>query len=85
MSALSDVIDWILDNLADKTRTRRGILKKLKEMGLLFKAPTKRSTKSALGGKNLWQPEEDEELRSLYDQHRTEPGKWTVDLEDTDS
>ncbi|XP_001953059.3 protein timeless homolog [Drosophila ananassae] len=68
-----DVIDWILDNLADKTRTRRGILKKLKEMGLLFKAPTKRSTKSALGGKNLWQPEEDEELRSLYDQHRTEP------------
>ncbi|KAH8250250.1 hypothetical protein KR026_009029 [Drosophila bipectinata] len=68
-----DVIDWILGNLADKTRTRRGILKKLKEMGLLFKAPTKRSTKSALGGKNLWQPEEDEELRSLYDQHRTEP------------
>ncbi|XP_020811280.1 protein timeless homolog [Drosophila serrata] len=68
-----DVIDWILDNLADKTRNRRTILKKLKELGLLFKAPTKRSTKAAQGGKNLWQPEEDEELRSLYDQHRTEP------------
>ncbi|XP_033235075.1 protein timeless homolog [Drosophila pseudoobscura] len=68
-----DVIDWILDNLADKTRTRRGVLKKMKEMGLLFKAPTKRSTKSAQSGKNLWQPEEDEMLRSLYDQYRTEP------------
>ncbi|KAH8247230.1 hypothetical protein KR038_000464 [Drosophila bunnanda] len=68
-----DVIDWILDNLADKTRNRRTVLKKLKELGLLFKAPTKRSTKAAQGGKNLWQPEEDEELRSLYDQHRTEP------------
>ncbi|EDV93232.1 GH18380 [Drosophila grimshawi] len=68
-----DVIDWILENLVDKTRTRRGILKKLKEMSLLFKAPTKRSTKAALGGKNLWPPEEDEELSSLYDQHRLEP------------
>ncbi|XP_030370378.1 protein timeless homolog [Scaptodrosophila lebanonensis] len=67
-----DVIDWILDNLVDKTRTRRGVLKKLKEMGLLFKAPTKRSTKAAAGGKNQWQPEEDEELSGLYDQHRTE-------------
>ncbi|XP_060645851.1 protein timeless homolog [Drosophila nasuta] len=68
-----DVIDWILDNLVDKTRTRRGILKKLKDMDIHFKAPTKRSTKAALGGKNLWQPEEDEELSSLYDQHRLEP------------
>ncbi|XP_022211508.2 LOW QUALITY PROTEIN: protein timeless homolog [Drosophila obscura] len=68
-----DVIDWILDNLADKTRTRRGVLKKMKELGLLFKAPTKRSTKSGQSGKNLWQPEEDEMLRSLYDQYRTEP------------
>lgn len=74
LCALSDVIDWILDNLVDKTRTRRGILKKLKEMELLFKAPTKRSTKAALGGKNLWQPEEDEQLSSLYDEHRFVPG-----------
>ncbi|BFF90723.1 protein timeless homolog [Drosophila madeirensis] len=67
-----DVIDWILDNLADKTRTRRGVLKKMKELGLQFKAPTKRSTKSGQSGKNLWQPEEDEMLRSLYDQYRIE-------------
>ncbi|EDW59287.1 protein timeless homolog isoform X1 [Drosophila virilis] len=68
-----DVIDWILENLVDKTRTRRGILKKLKELDLVFKAPTKRSTKAALGGKNLWQPEEDEQLSSLYDEHRFVP------------
>ncbi|XP_073819591.1 uncharacterized protein [Musca autumnalis] len=66
-----DVIDWILENMIDKTRTRRGVLKKLKEMGLQFKAPTKKSTASAQA-KHLWKPEEDEELRSLYDQYRTE-------------
>lgn len=68
-----DVIDWILDNLVDKTRTRRSVLKKLKDMGIHFKAPTKRSTKAAQAGKNLWQPEEDEQLSSLYDQYRMEP------------
>ncbi|KNC23795.1 hypothetical protein FF38_01292 [Lucilia cuprina] len=66
-----DVIDWILENIGDKTRTRRGVLKKLKEMGLKFKAPTKKSTADA-HNKNLWRSEEDEELRSLYDQYRTE-------------
>lgn len=75
MRALSDVIDWILENLADKTRNRRGVLKKLKEMELLFKVPTKRSTKAAQAGKNLWTSEEDEQLSSLYDQHRMEPGR----------
>ncbi|XP_037891579.1 protein timeless homolog [Glossina fuscipes] len=66
-----DVIDWILDNLIDKTRTRRGILKKLKELGLMFKAPTKKSTNMRTD-KNLWGTEEDEQLRSLYDQYRVE-------------
>ncbi|XP_075147569.1 circadian regulator timeout [Haematobia irritans] len=67
-----DVIDWILDNILEKSRTRRGVLKKLKEMGLMFKAPTKKSTAEAQAGKGLWRSEEDEELRSLYDQYRTE-------------
>ncbi|XP_065358652.1 protein timeless homolog [Calliphora vicina] len=66
-----DVIDWILENIGDKTRNRRGVLKKLKEMGLMFKAPTKKSTADAQN-KNLFRSEEDEELRSLYDQYRTE-------------
>ncbi|XP_055901939.1 protein timeless homolog [Eupeodes corollae] len=64
-----DVIDWILENLIDKTRTRRGVLKKMRELGLQFKAPTKKST-AAMAKKDLWQHEEDDELKSLYDEHR---------------
>lgn len=67
-----DVIDWILDNLIDKTRTRRGVIKKLKELGLIFKAPTKKST-AAAAQKNLFKPEEDQQLRELYDQFRSNP------------
>ncbi|XP_068631515.1 protein timeless homolog [Battus philenor] len=40
-----DVIDWILENLIDQRRTRRSVIKKLKELGLIFKAPTKKSNK----------------------------------------
>lgn len=43
--AFADVIDWILDNLVERQRTRRGVIAKLKELGLVFKAPTKRSAK----------------------------------------
>lgn len=64
-----DVIDWIAENLIDKTRTRRAIIKKLKELGLIFKAPTKKSNAAAVN-KNLWTTEQDEKLRALYDEHR---------------
>lgn len=39
------MIDWILDNLVEQQRTRRGVIAKLKQLGLVFKAPTKRSAK----------------------------------------
>lgn len=74
-----DVIDWILDNLIDKTRTRRGVLKKLKELGLIFKAPTKRS--NAGRNKNLWQHEEDEKLKELYDTYRLDPKPLVIIIE----
>ncbi|XP_055616681.1 protein timeless homolog [Toxorhynchites rutilus septentrionalis] len=64
-----DVIDWILDNLIDKTRTRRSVIKKLKELGLIFKAPTKKSNAAALN-KNLWSQKQDDQLRQLYEEHR---------------
>ncbi|XP_055604879.1 protein timeless homolog [Uranotaenia lowii] len=64
-----DVIDWILDNLIDKSRTRRAVIKKLKELGLIFKAPTKKSNAAAVN-KNLWTQEQDDKLRQLYDEHR---------------
>lgn len=64
-----DVIDWILDNLIDKSRTRRAVIKKLKELGLIFKAPTKKSN-AAASNKHLWTNEQDEKLKQLYDEHR---------------
>lgn len=66
-----DVIDWLVDNLIERSRTRRGVIKKLKELGLIFKAPTKRSNAVAQN-KNLFIEEEDEKLRELYEQYRAD-------------
>lgn len=64
-----DVIDWIVENLTEKTRTRRAVIKKLKELGLIFKAPTKKSNAAAVN-RNLFIKDEDDRLRELYDEHR---------------
>lgn len=70
----TDVIDWIVDNLIDTTRTRRMVIKKMKELGLIFKAPTKKS--NALP-KNAWLFDQDQRLRDLYDENRLHDGKFT--------
>lgn len=44
---------------------------KLKQLGLIFKAPTKRSNASA-ANKRLWRPEQDDQLKDLYDKYRLE-------------
>lgn len=66
-----DVIDWILENLIDRTRTRRSVIKKLKELGLIFKAPTKRSNKERARERvpKEFSPEEDEMLQELWPQY----------------
>lgn len=71
-----DVIDWILDNLIDKNRTRRAVIKKMKELGLIFKAPTRKSVAAAVN-KHLWKHEEDTLLKELYDEHRLDDGMST--------
>lgn len=58
----ADVIDWMLDNLIDKSRTRRGVMKKLKELGLFFAKPSRRREKQNPN----WSQELDQELRELY-------------------
>ncbi|XP_035903529.1 protein timeless homolog isoform X1 [Anopheles stephensi] len=68
-SSDQDVIDWLLENLIDQTRTRRGVMKKLKEMGLVFKAPTKRSNANQKQ-KGAWTAEEDAKLGVLYEELR---------------
>lgn len=69
----TDVIDWILDNLIEKNRTRRAVIKKLKELGLIFKAPTRKSVAAGVS-KHAWHYEQDQLLKELYDKHRLEEG-----------
>lgn len=73
----TDVIDWILENLIDQTRTRRSVIKKLKELGLIFHAPTKRSNKERAREKapKEFSEEEDQMLRDLWDQFGDSSGK----------
>lgn len=77
LSTIADVIDWMQANLIDQTRTRRAIIIKLKELGLIFKAPTKR--KNALG-MNAWTQSHTHELRELYDRHRLDNGENNCNL-----
>lgn len=55
----------MLERLIDKTRTRRGVMKKLKDLGLHFTKPTRRREKQD----PTWSAELDEELRQLYAQY----------------
>lgn len=71
---LSDVIDWILNNLIEKNRTRRAVIKKLKEMSLIFKAPTRKSVHAGVP-KNVWRYEEDIQLKELYETNRLNESK----------
>ncbi|XP_075971735.1 circadian regulator timeout isoform X2 [Anticarsia gemmatalis] len=66
-----DVIDWILENLIDQTRTRRGVIKKLKELGLIFRAPTKRSHKEPREKvPKEFSEEEDQLLKQLWEEYK---------------
>lgn len=62
-----------MDNLIDGTRTRRAVIIKLKELGLIFRAPTKKS--NAKLSKNVWLTQEDARLHELYDENRLNDGK----------
>lgn len=73
----TDVIDWILENLIDQTRTRRSVIKKLKELGLIFRAPTKKSNKERAREKvsKEFSEEEDQMLRDLWEQFGDSSGE----------
>ncbi|XP_017783660.1 PREDICTED: protein timeless homolog, partial [Nicrophorus vespilloides] len=65
-----DVVDWIVSNLIDNTRTRRVVLKKLKDMCLLidYKGPRK----SGISGKapKQWGEDEEAQLQELYEEFK---------------
>lgn len=53
------------------------VINKLKELGLIFKAPTKKS--NALP-KNAWLFDQDQRLRDLYDENRLHDGKYIISI-----
>lgn len=64
-----------MDNLIDQTRTRRSVIKKLKELGLIFKAPTKRSNKERREKvPKHFTEDEDNLLRELWKQYEGSSG-----------
>lgn len=64
-----------MENLIDKNRNRRAIIKKLKEMELIFKAPTKKSVRAGVS-KDVWHYDEDVKLKDLYDTYRLNDGMF---------
>lgn len=71
----TDVVDWIVNNLIDNTRTRRGVLKKLRDMYLLtdYKGPSKSSKIP-----QTWGIEEETQLRELYEQFKDSIGVFSL-------
>lgn len=55
-------------------------MKKLRELGLQFAAPTKKSTarSAALSSKSNWNARDDIKLQDLYDEHRAMTGTFLV-------
>lgn len=68
--SFSDIVDWIVNNLIDNTRSRRAVLKKLKEMCLLVDYKPGRKSIA-----RQWGPEEEEQLRELFNEYRDAVGK----------
>lgn len=71
----SDVVDWVLENLIDNTRSRRALLKKMKELYLLtdYKKGKVRTSKKV---QMQWTSEEEEQLTELYEQFKDAMGKF---------
>ncbi|KRT83701.1 hypothetical protein AMK59_3626, partial [Oryctes borbonicus] len=65
-----DIVDWILNNLIDNTRTRRGVLKKLKEMYLLTDYKGRSKTTNNTRPAKHWSEQEEIQLRELYEQFK---------------
>ncbi|EDO48937.1 predicted protein, partial [Nematostella vectensis] len=66
-----DVIDKILDNLQDDTRTRRQIINKLFLLGLVT---DKRAFRKPAAKKGAWGADEEEQLRAVYEEYKQSDG-----------
>ncbi|KAK9879043.1 hypothetical protein WA026_003849 [Henosepilachna vigintioctopunctata] len=65
-----DVVDWVLSNLIDNTRTRRGVFKKMKELYLLTDYKGKKKPRLTSRLQQQWTADEEEQLIELYEQFK---------------
>ncbi|XP_015190382.1 PREDICTED: protein timeless homolog isoform X2 [Polistes dominula] len=68
-TTMQDLIDWILERLINETRTRRGVIKKLKEMCLVVNSKSVRNEIQKRLPKE-WSEEEIAQLTELWEQLR---------------
>ena len=74
-----DVVDRIMANLIKQTRSRRVIIKKMKEMGLIMDAKSLAKTKrsSKIRPPKEWSDHEVEELQRIFPEVRESSGLFT--------
>ncbi|XP_074037876.1 circadian regulator timeout [Leptinotarsa decemlineata] len=65
-----DVVDWICSNLIDNTKSRRIVLKKLKELYLLANYKPKKKSVGRMKPPQNWGAEEEAQLRELYEEFK---------------
>ncbi|XP_069688768.1 protein timeless homolog [Periplaneta americana] len=64
-----DVVDWILQNLINTSRSHRGVAKKLRELGYVVAKKTARKTGNVRPSKT-WAEEEEQQLMELYEEFK---------------
>lgn len=69
----SDVVDWVTSNLIDQTKSRKQVLKKLKELMLLVDYKGRKKTSKT---PKTWTAQEESNLQELFEQFKDSEGKW---------
>jgi len=73
-----DIVDKILPNLMDTSRTRRQVVRQLILMDLV--TDSKQLKKGISGRSVTWREDEEQQLRDLYDMHQDDEGKCRLPL-----
>uniref|UniRef100_A0A0K8TTM2 Putative dna topoisomerase i-interacting protein n=1 Tax=Tabanus bromius TaxID=304241 RepID=A0A0K8TTM2_TABBR len=70
-----DVVEWLTHNLSDKPKNRCAVTGKLTDTDLSFRKSESKFTTTI---SNFWTVEEDEELISLYKEHKTARENFSI-------
>lgn len=65
-----DMVDLIMERLISNNRTRRSVIKKLKELGLIHDLKDLRKKTIKISAPRTWTEEEEEELRRLFEENK---------------